>query len=85
MAYLLSVEDYEQGALRKEPIITHLTERFQTSTLRIFYWELLLAIYLTIFTDLLLIENFEQCALQKELVIAAFVEWFLTTTLRKHD
>ena len=32
------IETYEQYALRKELIIAPLTERFQTATMRKFYW-----------------------------------------------
>ena len=32
------IEDYEGGALRKELIFGPLIERFQTATLRKFYW-----------------------------------------------
>ena len=35
---LLLIEDYEQGALRKESIIAPFTEQFQTTTLRKWYW-----------------------------------------------
>ena len=34
MFHLLLLQDYEQGALRKELIITPLKEQFETATLR---------------------------------------------------
>ena len=77
------IEDYLEDPLQKEPVISTLIERFKTTTLRKFYQQILLAVYLC-FADLLLAEDFEQCTLRKELIIVPFVEWLPTTTLKKH-
>ena len=56
---------YEQGILRKELIIALLTERFQTATLRMFYWEILLALGVTYFRMFFLSSTLENKLLSK--------------------
>ena len=86
--HLLLTEIYEQGALRKEPIIASFLERFKKATLRKVFLMKFISTYSNllnhfIFVHLLLTEIYEQGALRKEPVIASFVERFKKATLRK--
>ena len=86
--HFLRLEEYEQGALRKEPVVATFIKRFQKATLRMSYWQIRLAIRLFfshfIFVGFLLIEVCGQGALEKEVIIATSVKRFKTATLRKY-
>ena len=86
--HLFLIENYEQGALRKELITPPFAGRPKTATLRKFYWQISFVLRTSwikpfIFPHFLLIEGYGRYALCKEPVSATFVGRFKIATLRK--
>ena len=82
----VTVEGYQQGALRMQPIIALFKERFKTISLRKSNWYIslvLTVIYLPLnFCSSLLVEDYKWEALRKKLIITPLVQQFKTSPLR---